>query len=415
MFIACMRLGEVDVQRSHDFKILFLNQVTGPLFRQLVVRLSSEWKPCLLYTGGPLADVFVDTQNLIIREAPAYDRTNTWTRLSSWMSYFLSAIPVISRSPSSTMLFFVSNPPFIGVLGWVMNLLRKQKYIVLIYDIYPDLLIGMGRVKIGLLSRMWDLMNRLILRRASLVITIAEDMADLVESKYRLSKFGSGRIEVIPNWADIEQISPMAKKDNYFATEHGQVDKFTVLYSGNMGNTHDMDILIEAAKRLKLDSRIHFLFIGSGTKYSDIEENIRSYDLNNVTLLPFQPENILPYSLASGDIGVVAYQAGTEGCILPSKAYYYMAAGLALFVISSQETSLGKMVVEKECGYVLKNSDVDGLVQTIRALSHDKMLLSEYKRKARNVAEEMFSQCNLDLYVEALKPVISKLKQENMP
>ncbi|MFM6069307.1 MAG: hypothetical protein ACKPBB_21450, partial [Sphaerospermopsis kisseleviana] len=38
-----------------------------------------------------------------------------------------------------------------------------------------------------------------------------------------------------------------AKENNWLAPEHNLVNKFTVLYSGNMGRCHDMDTILESA------------------------------------------------------------------------------------------------------------------------------------------------------------------------
>lgn len=58
------------------------------------------------------------------------------------------------------------------------------------------------------------------------------------------------KIKVIYNWVHTEHIKPIEKIDNIFLKEHHLEDKFIVLYSGNMGMTHDIDILVDVAKNL---------------------------------------------------------------------------------------------------------------------------------------------------------------------
>ena len=80
--------------------------------------------------------------------------------------------------------------------------------------------------------------------------------------------------------------------------------------------------ILDAATELEPKHEIHFLFIGEGKKYSLVEQHMKTHQLQNITLLPFQPEEVLPYSIASGDIGIVAYENGSQGCMIPSKTFY---------------------------------------------------------------------------------------------
>jgi glycosyltransferase involved in cell wall biosynthesis len=245
--------------------------------------------------------------------------------------------------------------------------------------------------------------NQIVLENAELVFTVGEDMASLLDEKYDLGKTKAQRAVVVPNWADIDSISPIAKADNWFAIKHGQLGKVTVLYSGNMGNTHDIESILEVASELRENNLVHFLFIGEGAKRSLVERMKGEKNLQNITLLPIQSEETLPFSIPTGDIGVVAYQPGTERCIVPSKAYYYMAAGLVPLVVSERETDLGKMVVDRRCGVAVLNRDIEALKQAILTLSADKELLQQYKKVARKTAEEYFSRNNTARFVDAIR------------
>lgn len=231
---------------------------------------------------------------------------------------------------------------------------------------YPDILIVLGKLQDGVAARVWRRLNRSILENADAVIVISCDMEDVLSKHYDLTKTRPGKVVMIPNWADVEAIKPLEKSTNWFAQQHDQVTKTTVLYSGNMGNTHDIEGILEVARLLENVPQIHFLFIGEGAKWSIVENAINNDALKNVTLLPFQPENILPFSMTTGDIGLVPYLPGSEGCIVPSKSYYYMAAGVVPVIISSQPTDLGEMVVSKKCGISVRSGDYELLADKIR-------------------------------------------------
>ncbi|GAG97443.1 unnamed protein product, partial [marine sediment metagenome] len=195
------------------------------------------------------------------------------------------------------------------------------------------------------------------------------------------------------------------KEQNRFAAKYDLLDKTTILYSGNMGHSHDVETILEAARKLRREAGIHFLFIGEGAKWSLVKRTIEEYQLKNITLLPFQPEEVLPLSMASGDVGIVTYENGTQGCMSPSKAYYYMAAGLPLLVISKYETDLTRLVKEKGCGIWIKNGNADNMAMAVKELSENLILLAEYKKAARKIAEQFYSRKNTELFVNALRMI----------
>lgn len=381
--------------------------MAGPLFRELAEDISKVWSPCLLYTGHPHTAKLQGGKTLLIRPAPAFNRKNNLMRFISWMRYFFKALALTAAQPNRPLLFIVSNPPFLGILGYFFRKMRNQEYVILVYDIYPDVLIGLHTIQKGIVSRMWDYMNRIIFENASLVYTISDDMAGVLDRKCNISQTKAGKALAIPTWVDIETIKPMRREDNWFAQKHTAAGTITVLYSGNMGNTHDIESLLEVCKRLKDSSAIQFLLIGEGTKWTLIQETIKEFNLRNATLLPFQPEEMLPFSLAAGDIGIVTYAPGTEEFIMPSKAYYYMAAGLAVAVVCSKETELSRMVTQARCGLHLRNSDPDGFAEALQALINAPGRLSEYKKNARHAAEHKFSRINTALYVDSIKKYIN--------
>ena len=388
------------------YRIVLLNQMAGPLFRELAEDLAKIWSQSLLYTGHPDTLQSPASIGLSIKAAPAYDRSSNPKRLLSWFRYFFGALWVTARQPSDALLFIVSNPPFLGLLGLLFKIIRRQQYVVLVYDVYPDLLVELGTIRKGLFSQIWTLLNRLVMTHASVVFAIGDDMAHLLEDTYDIKRTNAGHVIVIPNWADVDSVRPLEKHQNWFAIEHDQVGKITALYSGNMGNTHDIESLIAVARELKDHETLRFLFIGSGAKWSLVEKTLIEEGLKNITLLPFQPEEVLPFSMASGDIGFVTYQSGTEACIVPSKSYYYMAAGLVPLVISSRETDLSRMLVKNNCGLSVRTGDIEGIKQVLLTLAADRERLDNYKIAARAKAELEFSRQNTEQFIRAINQFI---------
>ena len=78
------------------------------------------------------------------------------------------------------------------------------------------------------------------------------------------------RVHVIHNWADCEAIVP-GPKDNAFSREHGLADRFVLMHSGNVGLSQNLDVLVEAADRLRSKERLTVVIVGDGSKRQALE------------------------------------------------------------------------------------------------------------------------------------------------
>ena len=383
-------------------QILFMNQVCGPLFRELVEDVAKELGPCEILTGTRMSG----NSDLRVLQAPAYDRTSPLRRIWTWTTFAALAFVRSLSGPRTKLLFLVSNPPFLGLIGWLASLLTGRRYVVLVYDLYPGMLENLGRLqRAGLVARLWHGMNRLVWGRAACVITIGDEMAANIQP--HLIGHKPTPIVVIPNWADSTFVRPIPKSENPFARRTGEVDRLTILYSGNLGHSHDLTPLLDVAREVREEWKdVSFLIIGAGVRYGEVEERIRAEGLTNVRLLPLQPEQDLPYTLTTGDVAIVTFEAGSEGYMVPSKSYYYLAAGCALVVIASSDNSISRIVAEHGCGISVPANSPDLLKQAIARFRGDSDFLARCKSRARAVQESSFDRGNTRHYARLLHRVL---------
>jgi glycosyltransferase involved in cell wall biosynthesis len=393
-------------------KILFLNQMAGPLFRELAEDLSLEMPSnSILLTGHPdTLELGSSTSKLIISEAPTYKRRSKLSRVFSWINFSLVAFWKMLRTDKNTVFFLVSNPPFLGFFALLVNLVKKNQYIVLVYDIHPDTLISFGVLnKNSFVVKLWRSMNRRVWNRSIAVYTIGSLMADNLTKQFNVKRTKLGHIGVIPPWADTNIIKPIDKNDNPFSRELGQEGKITILYSGNMGISHDIDSILQAAKILKNEKNIAFLLIGEGEKWQDAVNFQKDNDLSNLRILPFQPEEKLPYTMALADIALVALDDGAEGLMIPSKMFYYMAAGAAVVGICRGKSDMSEIIHKSGCGVIIEPKNPIKLSEVIRDLANNIGVLNRFKGCARTSAKKSYSReaCTKSL-VASLLPLLNQ-------
>ena len=384
--------------------------MAGPLFRELAEDLASEMNSnSTILTGHPdTLALRASASNLIISKAPSYNRRTKILRVFSWISYSLIAFGYMLKADKNTVIFLVSNPPFLGFFVLLVNLFKRTRYVVLVYDIHPDILISFGVInENSFFVKAWRSMNRRIWNRSIAVYTIGSVMAKNLTRQFDVNNTELGRVGIIPPWADTNKIKPIDKVDNPLISELSQEGKVTILYSGNMGISHDIDSILQAARILKDEKNISFLLIGEGEKWHDAVDFQKDNDLTNLQVLPFQPEEKLPYTMSLADIALVTLDDGAEGLMIPSKMFYYMAAGAAVIGICKGENDVSDIIQNSNCGINIEPNNPKELAVNIKELSKDVKKLNEFKKCARQSAVANFSRnvCTEKLNRELLSTI----------
>ena len=279
---------------------------------------------------------------------------------------------------------------------------------LLVQDVYPDIAIKLGYMSPhGLVARIWNRINLWVYRAASHIIVLGPRMRDVVAEKLNSAE-ADREISVMHNWADGEAIVPIRKTENWFCKEHGLTNWFVIMYSGNMGATHDLESVVMAAKRLNDVPDVKCVMIGDGAKREKIARMADEMQLRNFLLLPYQPRDVLPFSLTCGDASVVTLEPGAEGLSVPSKVYSSLAAGQAVLAIMGETCDVVDIIEEGECGQRISPGDVDGLVDAIRRLHDNPTLLQTTKENARTWFDANFTKARaIDSYERVLKQAAS--------
>jgi glycosyltransferase involved in cell wall biosynthesis len=139
-------------------------------------------------------------------------------------------------------------------------------------------------------------------------------------------------------------------------------------------------------------SDIHFMFIGAGPKRQIVADYLRREAPPNVTLLPWQPEAVVPFSLAAADVALVSLEAGAEGLAFPSKALSAMAAGSALLGLSNTPSDLQGLIEQFHCGLIVKPGDVEGLVKGILTFQNNPTFMKKCRERSRLAVETNFGR-----------------------
>jgi hypothetical protein len=317
-------------------QIVFVNQSAGYLMIDIIDAFKDEYEERILLTGflnprNKILDATVKVEKLI-----PYDRSSTFKRMFTWVGAFLKILFLIKFKYPKAHLFLVSNPP---LTAWV-PLFCKNSYDILIYDVYPDALVEFGYFKQdSWIIKKWENINRRMYAKARKISTITSGM------KERIAKYvNKNKVNVVPIWTDNSFLKPIPKSENVFLKTHQIEDKFIVMYSGNMGKAHPVEILIELALQFQNNTEIFFLLIGGGDRYKEMEVLIAKKNLQNIKILPWQDTKTLPFTLSGADLALVTVGNEASDLSIPSKTYNLMSVGTPILCVAPQNSALARLV-----------------------------------------------------------------------
>jgi len=379
-------LGTVEKKR----KLVALNQMAGPLFCDTIqVIAESSGRKATIITGHPDTITKKDNGNIKIIGAPEYDRRGFWFRLLSWVKYTLFCLPCLIKADSNTIFIISTNPPILSLLFHITNKVKKQKYALIIYDIYPNVLINAGLIgRHSGITKYWKKINQQLINHAEWIITLSNSMRDLFYAEYKCKK---NNINVIYPWVNTDLIKPLSVEKNSYYQQFNPENKFVVLYSGNMGKSHDIETILASAELLKFQKDILFVFFGVGEKWESLSKHVRNNHYFNIKAFPLQPDHVFPYSINIGDVSIVSIGSGSDTLMIPSKVFDYMGAGSAIVGICDSNSELKKIIEDHRIGVHTEPEDVQSLVETILGLYNDVETLNNMKKNARNAAVTLYS------------------------
>jgi glycosyltransferase involved in cell wall biosynthesis len=369
---------------------LFVDQTPGPLMIDIVngFAVESEVK---LFSGRVIeANVKLRNDVKMVQSVP-YRRNTPFSRIMTWMAFSVHCF-FFMFAYRFERIIVVTNPPFAPIITWLVSRITKTPYFVILYDLYPD-----AAQQVGLFSRTsyffsaWTKINRAVFGDARKIFTISETMKNAV-SQY----VSHDRVTTIHNWADTSYIKPIPKQENSFLTRHQLQGKRIVLYAGNMGLTHDLESLIDAARLMVNRHDVVFILVGDGSKKRKLTQ--MATGMTNVIFLPYQDTASFPELMAAADIGVVTLGTGAEGISVPSKTYTNMAAGLCLLAISEEDSELAEIIERHGVGMRCPPHNPTLLNETICQLLNSEETLEAYKMKSLH-AVTFFTKANVQDYL----------------
>lgn len=303
--------------------------------------------------------------------------------------------------------FIDSTPPIQGLKLPIVRLFRKCLVVYNAQDLFPDTLSGTGLAKKGgLLWKIGSWVARVTFNNTDKIIAISEDIKrTLVEEK----GIPADKVVVVYNWVDSDAVVPIAKEENPLFEEFGlSREKFHVVYAGNLGNAQNINIVVDAATRLRDNENVEFVVFGSGGLECDIRARIETEGLKNLRLLPLQPVERVKYVYSLGDVCLVSCKEGLGGSAMPSKTWSILSCGRPVLA-NFDEGELQMILTKNQLGVFTKAGDLEGFVEAISQLAAEPEKCEKMGARGRQfILDNLTKDAGTRKYAEVLRSVCKK-------
>lgn len=348
--VVITRLVEELAARGHDIEVL----TSFPWYREHRIEAGFEGRT-VRYEDTPYGRI------TRVHPFPATNKQRFIRRAAGYVAFSALAGVLGARGGRADAVLALSPPLTLGLTGWAVARRRKAPLVFNIQDVYPDVAIELDVLTHPILVRVARRLERFCYDRADAVTVLSDELRDNVADKIGRAD----KVHVIPNFVDVERISP-GPRDNSYREEFGLQGKTVVMYAGNVGLSQSLDLLIHAASALTDEKDLVFVINGQGAARRDLER--RAAGLPNVRFVDMQPEPRLPEVLAAADVHVVALKAGLARSSVPSKTYSILAAGRPIIASVDVGSEIAHIVESAGAGVAVPPEDAEAFTKAVRTL-----------------------------------------------
>jgi len=286
-----------------------------------------------------------------------------------------------------------------------LGLVYRAPLVLNLQDILPDAAVHVGLLTNQKMIKVFQWLEKFAYGNANKISVIADGF-----TKNLLEKdVDSNKITEISNWVDVNFIHPLPKENNYFRIANNLVEKFVVLYSGNIALTQPLETLIDAAALLQHLPEIQIVIVGKEEALARLDKYRETQGIHNVLLHSFEPREKLPEMLAAADVSMVMQKSNVISFNMPSKIQVLLASGRPI-VASVPLTGTAARAIERSGGgIVVPPEDPQLIADAILELYGDRERLELLGKQGRRYAQDNYSfEIALDRYEKLFEEVVQE-------
>lgn len=312
---------------------------------------------------------------------------NSIMLLLNYVSFVISGFffSKFTRRKFDKVFTYEVSPMTQALLGIWYAKRRKIESILYVMDLWPESIELATGKKNDKVFKIIDKMVNYIYKNTDKILTSSESFKqDIIEKGHP-----SEKIEFWPQYAE-----EFYNSDNEPVEIENAVNKFKIIFTGNIGYAQGLEILIGTAKILKeKKENIIFYLVGDGRAKEELRKRIKENKLEEVIkLIDKKPAKEIPSYISACDATFISLKSNSiSEKILPAKLQSYLASGKP--IIGCAKGEIEKIINDSKSGVCCIEENEKKLAEKIIELKNkSKEELEKYGRNARDYYEKNYEK-----------------------
>lgn len=329
------------------------------------------------YDNGARADEI--RNGVSVHRCPIIPRkTGALYRFLNYYSFVWSSWKYLKKVKEDYDVVFVNQLSPVMMAESAIRWAKKnhKKCVLYCLDLWPESLLVGGIKKDSVLYRIFLKISQRIYRNTDDILVSSKAFVD-----YFVQTLGiTGKnIRWLPQYAEglfDELPEPAGKKEGIH-----------IVFAGNVGKLQSVETVVEAAKLLQDEGRIHIHIVGGGVALDKCADMANGLD--NITFHGRHDLSEMPAFYAMADVMLISLVKDPGLSVnLPGKVQSYLAAGKP--VIGSINGETARVIREAGCGICAPAEDPEALAQVMRKIASEPEKLREYGENAKRYYNDNF-------------------------
>jgi len=290
---------------------------------------------------------------------PHYRESNRG-RLLHYASFNLTSLLALFEWRGYDLVLATSPPLTAGISGWLLSRLYRAPLVFEVRDLWPQAAVRLGALRGRRVIAAAEGLERFLYRHARRLLAVTPGIG-----RYLVEEAGvaANRIDVVTNGFD-----PAAFRDlpdppvgrRALGIEAG----FLVVQAGSIGPSDHLEVLIDAAARLRGERDLRFLIVGDGDGRAALEQRARTLGLANVEFRDTVPRRQVGQFYAAADLLVCHIPAFYTPVALSNRFLDYLGTGRS--IVCTGPGDMSDALTRCGGGVAVPPDDPEAMAEAIR-------------------------------------------------
>mgnify|MGYP004510172637 FL=1 len=311
-------------------------------------------------------------------------------RLANYFSFvFSSLFHGLIHLKKQDILLVESPPLFLGMTAYLLSVAKGAKMVFNVSDLWPESAERLGIISNKFLLGGAKVLEEFCYKRAKLVSGQTQGIVNNISKR-----FPKKDVYWLKNGVDINLYNTEKQKEKgRWRRENAYKEgDFLLFYGGIIGYAQGLDIILNAAKRLKDYEKIKFVLLGNGPEKERLLAMKAELALENLNFYDAVPKFEMLEIIGDMDASIIPLRKLDlfKGAI-PSKIFENSA--MKKPIILGVEGEAKELFIEQGgCGLAFEPENVEELCEKILTLYNNPVLVSTFGENGLRYVSENFNR-----------------------